>query len=110
FGGCAGEVTGGDETCDGMDEDCDGSTDEGVIGAACPLQEGVCAGSTQRCGGSGGFETCDAATYGTGYEADETLCDGLDNDCDGTVDEGCDCVSGTTQECGSSTGACERGS
>ncbi|MBO6934093.1 MAG: lamin tail domain-containing protein [Deltaproteobacteria bacterium] len=110
FGGCAGEVTGGAETCDGMDEDCDGSTDEGVIGAACPLQEGVCAGSTQSCGGAGGFETCDAATYGTGYQATETLCDGLDNDCDGDVDEGCDCVTGTTQECGSSTGACERGS
>ncbi len=109
FGGCAGEVAPVTETCDGMDQDCDGATDESVVGADCPLQAGVCAGATQRCGGAGGFLTCDAAAYGSDYEMDETSCDGLDNDCDGVADEGCDCIDGATQDCGTSTGACERG-
>ena len=110
WGGCAGEVTPVAETCDGADQDCDGSTDEGLSGSACALQAGVCAGSTQACGGAGGFAACDGSTYGPSYESDETSCDGLDNDCDGVVDEGCDCIDGTTQECGLGTGACERGS
>jgi len=109
WGACAGEVAPTTETCDGTDQDCDGTVDDGVTAPPCALTDGVCAGSTQTCGGAAGFMACTAASYGANYEATETRCDGRDNDCDGTTDEGCACVDGTTQPCGISTGACERG-
>ncbi|MEM9069116.1 MAG: MopE-related protein [Myxococcota bacterium] len=109
FGACAGEIAPVDETCNGVDDDCDGTVDDNLIAPACALQQGVCAGSVQRCGGAGGFEACGAAEYGPSYQADESACDGQDNDCDGTIDEGCDCLDGATQECGLSVGVCERG-
>ena len=79
--------------CDGLDNDCDGQTDEdfGTLASAaaktanCPAF-GQCAGravASLTC--SGGKATC-TYTGVTAYEAKETLCDGLDNDCDGFVD------------------------
>ena len=62
---------------------------------ACPLQAGVCSGSQQICidvGGVGTWPGCDATTYTSrngAYQSIETLCDGLDNDCDAQIDEGC---------------------
>ncbi len=102
-----------EETCDGLDNDCDGETDEGLSGSACPLQEGVCAGSHQMCDGAGGWLECDAAAYGDDFEEQETRCDGLDNDCDGATDEdltGAACplqqgvCAGSTQVCGGASG------
>ncbi|MBX3245640.1 MAG: lamin tail domain-containing protein [Myxococcales bacterium] len=109
WGGCAGETAPTAEICDGLDNDCNGTPDDGVVGALCPLQQGVCSGTRQRCGGAAGFLACSATDYGVRYQATETLCDGLDNDCDGVVDEGCDCIDGATQACGTNVGRCERG-
>ncbi len=76
--------------CDGKDNDCDGSVDENVASYAplCPLQNGSCKDARQTCGGVSGWQDCTAGSYGAEYEATENSCDYLDNDCDGTVDEG----------------------
>ncbi|MEQ9072578.1 MAG: MopE-related protein [Sandaracinaceae bacterium] len=112
WGACAGEVAPMGEVCDGQDNDCDGAEDEptDLTPPDCPLQLGVCAGSRRSCGGAAGWIACSGtASYGGDYEASETLCDGLDNDCDGVVDPGCDCTDGSTQPCGTDVGACTAG-
>ncbi len=57
----------------------------------CQLQFGVCTGSNVTCDSKGKWPSCTAATYlgyNSKYEVTEASCDGLDNDCDGLVDEG----------------------
>ena len=84
----------GTETlCDGQDNNCDGSVDNIPLANTplCPLQQGVCAGSVQACGGTFGWQVCNPSTYflhSPFYAATENgLCsDGLDNDCDGEAD------------------------
>ncbi|MCS6799256.1 MAG: MopE-related protein [Myxococcota bacterium] len=74
----------GAEICNGRDDDCDGMTDEGLTPPTSFCNpNGVCAGTRPTCGGSRGWE----CRYPGTYESTETRCDGLDNDCDGAVDE-----------------------
>ncbi len=77
----------GESLCDGLDNDCDGRTDQGLFPPPADRQMGVCSGQVKACGGEAGWLEPD---YGDirRYEAEESSCDGRDNDCDGTVDEG----------------------
>jgi len=68
-----------EEICDGLDNDCDGLTDEDQGTLTCGL--GVCLHSVASCK-NGAQQICDPQE-GASAEA----CDGLDNDCDGKVDQ-----------------------
>ena len=87
WGLCSGEVPPQAEVCDGKDNDCDGKIDNGVTAPSCSLKQGVCGGKQKRCGGEKGWLPCTSADYGSNFEAKETRCDNLDNDCDGEVDK-----------------------
>jgi hypothetical protein len=73
------------EACDGLDNDCDGDPDDNLTPLAAHVQQGVCVDSVKMCAGTDGWIEPDYAAI-MGYEAVETSCDGLDNDCDGMVD------------------------
>jgi len=74
-----------DTTCDGVDDDCDGGTDEDFVGAATACGTGPCAATGEMvCNAGVEEDSCVAITPG------EELCNGLDDNCDGDVDDGFD--------------------
>ena len=111
------------EVCDGVDNDCDGLVDDGVhcdppCASDADCDDGLFC-TTESCvagacvvlpdvpcddGDPATVDTCDEATdtctHGSCVPSVE-LCNGLDDDCDGMVDEeGCGCAAGETL-CGS---------
>jgi hypothetical protein len=82
----------GAETCDTIDNDCDGTIDEDVPGTGldCTDPGFETEGDTGAC--TFGRTRCVAAQVQCiGYEGPTTeVCDDVDTDCDGTVDDGFD--------------------
>ncbi len=74
------------EDCNGIDDDCDGITDNNLSVDLAPCnQSGVC---TQALKVSCSNKKWICAYSGYGYQTKETLCDSLDNDCNGITDDG----------------------
>ncbi len=80
-------ATADDATCDGIDDDCDALVDEDYVPIATTCGLGACAGNigALTCVGGAAVDSCDPLA---GSEADEVTCDGIDEDCDGFIDEG----------------------
>ena len=94
----AGEL---DVSCNQIDDDCDGSFDEGYTGGVTTCGQGVCAATGQlSCQNGLILNSCVVQAV---TNPNDTLCDGLDGDCDGNTDEG---YTNSVSECGD--GVCQR--
>ncbi|MFT3775635.1 MAG: MopE-related protein [Minicystis sp.] len=92
FGACIGEVKPSPEICDGQDNDCNGMVDDQVSDGLGHKTGDVCCNFGSKCGVgvcTAGLYTCAGSQVvcngGVGPSAE--VCDGLDNDCNGMVDD-----------------------
>jgi hypothetical protein len=73
--------------CDGKDNDCDGKIDESfaALGMSCEVGVGACKVTGMRvCNAAGTNLVCEIAGA---KDPGEEVCNGIDDDCDGSIDE-----------------------
>src|SRR5439155_1361844 len=80
----AGAPAASDATCDGVDDNCNGKSDEDYAPVSTTCGTGACQtkGATS-CVAGHVVDGCQAGTP----TADDATCDGVDNNCNGQVDE-----------------------
>ncbi|MBN2724473.1 MAG: hypothetical protein JXR95_10420 [Deltaproteobacteria bacterium] len=104
------------EVCDGIDNDCNGTVDDGEgmecargSSRTCGSDVGECVSGTELC-----TESCEWSGSCLGeVTATDEVCDanGADENCNGSVNEGCACNEGDTQDCcGADPVSCTGGS
>ena len=96
----AGCIPTGPEVCDDVDNNCNGLKDDGnveQVGDPCANQQGVC---------QGGTKICTAGQLKCTKSPSPEVCDNLDNNCNGTPDEG---DPGGGGKCGTDLGECIAG-
>ena len=95
-GFCPGVLAPDETRCDNKDNNCNGLVDESFTNKGKPCTDsgkGICQGSgTNICNAKGDAITCNVTT--PGKTATNEICNGLDDDCDGLVDEPTDDAAG----------------
>ncbi len=109
WGDCEGEVTPDAELCDGADNDCDGQVDQDNPGGgdACTLGlPGACGAGITKC--LNGAYVCSQVVT-----PKPEVCDGVDNNCNGQIDDGitgvADCSTGLPGVCDAGKVDCTNG-
>jgi len=119
---CSDDPAATDTTCDGVDDDCNGIADDGAPGEACVMPgtpDGVVYRDAEhpasRC--VMGHRPCVDGAYAGACQGavgplDQEFCNGVDDDCDGLVDEreGGELLPGEgILDCGTDVGKCQKG-
>jgi hypothetical protein len=97
---CGGQIGPTVETCNNRDDNCNGTTDDNPVdaGQPCGSSVGVCTPGVYVC--TNGGLVCQGGTGPT-----MEVCDGLDNDCNGIIDDN---VPGEGEACGGMA-SCQNG-